>query len=98
MLSDLGCGLVSLISALPKRMLGRMWCFSKHQGTGVFGSVWVVSTVMPLPTWPLPTCRHSEEEEGRGLQSSQALGSSRDPGLHSALPTRGTPCFATPSI
>lgn len=35
---------------------------------------------------------------GQKLVEFSGSGSGRDPGLHSALPARGTPCVAMPSV
>lgn len=82
MLCDLGDCSVSLISALPRLMLGSMGRGSSLKAlTYRSFQTCVVSTVTSLAHLSPLVSLALKEEEGRGSWSSQALESSRDPDL-----------------
>lgn len=98
MLSNLGSCFVSLISALPKLMLGRMGASLISSRYKRFHS-YIVSTVTSPVYLITAHLAGTGEEEGRSLYGSQALVFSGSPDWASlSFSYQGYPCvFALPS-
>lgn len=93
MLSNLGSCFVSLISALPKLMLGRMGASLISSRYKRFHS-YIVSTVTSPVYLITAHLAGTGEEEGRSLYGSQALVFSGNPDWASlSFSYRGTPVF-----